>query len=168
MGLQSMNKKGNIPDLVFILVILFIFAMFTFIGFKIYSAYSESVMDDPMFNTTRGNIIDDAGHRALAVMDYAFIFIFIGLILSTIILGFQIRTHPIFFFLSLLALVVVIILGAQFSDIFTDFSDSDNMAGVASNYIIIMYVMNNLPLFLLFAGIAIMVIFYAKGKFMEG
>jgi len=163
-----MNKKGNIPDLVFILVILFIFGMLTFIGFTIYGSWSDQVMDDPLFNTTVGNSIDDSADRSLAVLDYAFVFIFLGLILSTIILGFQIRTHPVFFFLSLLALIVVVILGAQFSDIFTTFSESGDIAAATSNYVIIMYVMNNLPMFLVFAGIAIMVIFYAKDKFLEG
>lgn len=163
-----MNKKGNIPDLVFILVIVFLFAMFTFIGFTVYGAWSDQVMDEPLFNTTVGNSIDDSADRSLAVLDYAFIFIFLGLVLSTIILGFQVRTHPVFFFLSLLALVVVVILGAQFSDIFTTFSESGDIAAATSNYVIISYFMANLPMFLVFAGIAIMVIFYAKDKFFDG
>jgi hypothetical protein len=167
MGFQGMNRKGNIPDLVFIVVIMFTFAIMVFLGFKVYSAYSDQVMDNEYFNTTTGVAIDEAAYRTLAVLDYAYIFLFLGLILSTIILGFQIRTHPVFFFLSFLALIVVTIVSAQFSNIFSTFTESPEIASITSNYIIISYIMGNLPMFIVFAGIAIMVVFYAKDKFLE-
>jgi len=164
-----MNKKGNVPDLIYIIVILFSLGITIIIAANFYAQYTDNISTNPAFdNPTNTNIESDA-NTMLASLDYIFIFFFIGLIISTIVLGFQIRTHPVFFFISLILLIVVTILAGSMSNVYEQFTTNTtaSIQTTAVSYTAMNFLFAHLPLFIAFIGVVIMVIFYAKDKFME-
>ena len=66
-----------------------------------------------------------------------------------------IRTHPTFFVLSFFALSITLTFAAIMSNAFYQFySGSDVTANVAANYPKTVFLMTNLPFYLVFMGIA--------------
>jgi|7_EtaG_2_1085326.scaffolds.fasta_scaffold00845_21 hypothetical protein len=164
-----MNKKGNVPDLIYILVILFSLGITIIIASMFYGQYTDSIALNPAFNNTVNTNVEASAETMLAAWDYLFIFIFIGLVISTIVLGFRIQTHPVFFFISLILLIVVTILAGSLSNVYEQFTTGTNseIATTAATYTAMNFLFAHLPLFLCFIGVVIMVIFYAKDRFME-
>ena len=164
-----MNRKGNVPDLIYIIVILFSLGVTIIIAANFYGQYTDSIADNEAFNNTVNTAVESDAETMLAALDYIFIFFFIGLIISTIVLGFQIRTHPVFFFISLILLIIVTILAGTMSNVYEQFTTNttSSISTTASNYTAMNFLFAHLPLFIAFIGVVIMVIFYAKDKFME-
>tara|TARA_R100001086_G_scaffold19443_2_gene9368 strand:+ start:2101 stop:2604 length:504 start_codon:yes stop_codon:yes gene_type:complete len=164
-----MNRKGNVPDLIYILVILFSLGITIIIAANFYSQYTDSISLNPAFDNPTNTNIEASAETMLASWDYLFIFIFIGLIISTIVLGFRIRTHPVFFFISLILLIVVTILAGSLSNVYEQFTTNTttSIQTTASSYTAMNFLFAHLPLFIAFLGVVIMVIFYSKDKFME-
>ena len=90
-----------------------------------------------------------------------------GFILLTIVSGFSIRTHPIFFFISALLLVITIILGALFSNVYGK-AVTDTALMSDSNFTIIPFIMTHFPTVLLVIGAILSVVLYAKSKWEDG
>jgi hypothetical protein len=166
---QSMNKKGQLPDMFLIIVVISLFAITTVVMVTFYDSYTDSLEDNQAFNNSWNTAIEANADNLNQGYDYLFMFILIGLAILTIVLGVNVRSHPVFFFISLLLLVIVTVVSAIFSDIYTKLATNSTSAveATASTYTIIPYVMAHLPMFMFFLGMFIMILFYAKEKFME-
>tara|TARA_R100001530_G_C4295255_1_gene149070 strand:- start:207 stop:710 length:504 start_codon:yes stop_codon:yes gene_type:complete len=164
-----MNKKGNVPDLIYILVILFSLGITIIIAATFYGQYTANIATNPAFDNPTNANVEASANQMFSSLDYIFIFIFIGLIISTIILGFQVKTHPVYFFISFILLIVVTILAGSMSNVYEQFSTNSTaiVTDTAANYTAMNFLFSHLPLFIFFIGVVIMVIFYAKDKFLE-
>lgn len=166
---QGMNKKGQVPDLFMIIIVLTLFAITTVTMVTFYNSYTQTLEGNEAFDNPWNNAVEAKADTLNAGYDYLIMFILIGLCMLTVVLGLNIRSHPVFFFISLLLLVIVTVVSAIFSDVYTKLATNSSSAieATASTYTIIPFVMNHLPMFMFFLGIFIMVLFYAKEKFME-
>jgi len=166
---QGMNKKGQIPDMFLIIVVLSLFAITTIVMVTFYNSYTDSLSDNEAFDNPWNEAVEEKTDLLNEGYDYIFMFILIGLAMLTIVLGLNVRSHPVFFFISLLLLVIVTVVSAVFSDIYTKLATNSTSAveATAQTYTIIPFVMQHLPMFMFFLGMFIMVLFYAKEKFME-
>lgn len=160
------NKKGNV-DLIQIVVGGFIAAVIIFIAFMIWTNYSTAVEDMPGFDTPTHDEINKYTDITLAAYDYIFIFIIVALTVLTIVLSFQIDTHPAFFFGSFLLLIVAIVLAVIFSNAFGEIAGAaafNETTNTSASYPIISNFMANFPFYLLIIGIFVIIILYAKNK----
>lgn len=157
-----MNKKAGVMDIIFILVFLFITAICTFTGYMVYNKYQERTAEIETFNNSLTARIDETTYATLTAMDYLFIFIFAGLIIMAIVSTFTIQTHPVFFFVSIMLLIITIILAAPLSNIFEGIANESAFANASNNYTVIPYFMNRLPFFMLIVGAITFIALYAK------
>jgi len=166
---QGMNKKGQIPDMFMIIVVLLLFALTTITMVTFYNSYTDSLEGNQAFNNTWNTAIEEKADALNQSYDYIFMFIVFALAILTIVLGLNVRSHPVFFFISLLLLVIVTVVSAIFSDVYTKLATNStaSIEATASTYTIMPFVMNHLPMFMFFLGMFIMILFYAKEKFME-
>lgn len=166
---QSMNKKGQIPDMFLIIVVLTLFVVTTITMVTFYDSYTDSVSDNEAFDNEWNTAIEEKADALNKGYDYIFMFILVGLSILTIVLGLQVRSHPVFFFISLLLLVIVTVVSAVFSDVWSKlaYSSTASIEATAQSYTIMPFVMEHLPMFMFFLGIFIMILFYAKERFME-
>jgi len=161
-----MNKKGSILDIVFIMTALFTFAFVTVIMFNIYSEYTDNISDNDAFNNTVNKQVEAQMNLTFNVLDYVYIFFLVGFILLTIVSSFSIRTHPVFFFVSILLLVITVIMGTLFSNVYTQ-AVSDTALMDDSNFTIMPFVMTHFPTVILIIGAILSVVLYAKSKWEE-
>ncbi len=162
-----MNRKGSGMDVIYILSFLFIFAIITVVAFTFYSSYTDSISGNEHFNNTVNDQVEEQALSTLHAWDYLFVFILIGLTITTLIGGFMLRTHPAFFWVSLLLLIIAIILGAILGNIFGEVASTPSFSSAAGELNVIPFFMNHLPLMILLIGGVILVILYAKNKMME-
>ena len=162
-----MNKKASILDIVFIMTALFTFAFVTVIMYNVYDDYTEKLSGHDAFNNSVNLHVESQMDTTFTVLDYVYIFFLVGFIILTIVSSFSIRTHPVFFFISVLLLVITIIMGALFSNVYTQaVTDTELMSD--TNFTIMPFIMTHFPTVILIIGAILSVVLYAKTKWEEG
>ena len=162
-----MNKKGSGMDIIYILSFLFTFAIVTIVAITFYNGYTDSIADTDVFDNAANEQVEAQAVATLHAWDYLFVFILIGLTITTLMGGFMLRTHPAFFWISLLLLIIAKVLGAVLGNVFGAVTSTASFGNASAQLNIIPFFMNHLPLMILLVGSVILVILYAKNKMME-
>jgi len=97
------------------------------------------------------------------LFDVAIVELFFGLSLLSIGTAFLIRSHPIFYFFNLIAIIIVMAVAPSISNAFFDFISNPSIASTATIFPNTIILFENLPLFLLIISILIAVATLAKG-----
>ena len=155
----GLNRKGNVFDIIYIMIVLFLIAVVTLVGIKVYDAWDES----NTITSDTGNIIMQKADMTLTTLDGVFAFIIVMLFILVLISAFLINTHPVFFIVTLIMLIIALIIGAAFSNIFETLT-GDSLSGEAERLPIISELMGNLPFIVLVIIVAVAVVLYAKMK----
>ena len=99
---------------------------------------------------------------SISLFDTILVFLQIGLMIATIISFFYLDTHPVFFFFSLFLLIMALIVGAIFSNIWFELAQSQLSDTITSDFTQSDWVMDNLPLFVLITGVIGFIVLYGK------
>jgi hypothetical protein len=91
-----------------------------------------------------------------------FLFIFIGFWLASMVGGYFVDSHPIFFIFTLVITIFLGFIGAVYTNIFIEFAEMSTFSGIAESYTSILFVMRNLPLFLVAGSITVAVFTVSK------
>lgn len=165
--MKNMNKKGSLFDMLYLIIIMLVFAMTVFLGYKIMIDYNENAAD--LLTTEESVNAMNNGELALTNMDYIFIVLIIGDIIAMIIGAFLLKSHPAFFFAALFFLALLIFLAATMSNIFETFSEEEQFSDeVATEFPIIIHMMESLPKFVLIGGAFVLLVLFVKEKFGGG
>src|SRR3990167_1270413 len=118
-----MNKRGDIPSLVFGIVFIFIAGILIFL----FSHVNNSILTNlDSTLSSRGEFVNttvtDTTSRLLAVersrtWDYGVLFIYIGMIISLMMTAYAVRVHVIFFWIYILISLIVLFLGVVLSNL---------------------------------------------------
>jgi len=156
---KRMNKKGNAFDVIYIMMILFLMAVVTLIAVTVYNAWDGS----GKVTSSTGNIALQKANTTLTALDGIFAFVIVMLFILVIISSFMINTHPAFFVVTLILLIIAIILAVQFSNIYEQISEGE-LEDESSRYSIMSYMLDKLPFIIAVIIITIAVVLYAKAK----
>jgi hypothetical protein len=156
--------KGSITDLVYVLILIFVFGFVAIIANMIYDKYTEQTALNPAFNTPQNTEIETNAQTLLTNFDYIYVFFIVAMAIIAIASSFWIKTHPIFFFVSIFMLIISIILAAMFGNIFSKAAENDLLSVSVAEYTIIPFVMAHLPTIILLIGALLLVILYAKDR----
>lgn len=153
--------KGSITDFPVIMALLLSGALSIFLVYYVLSAMSSAW---PVALTgAESAYVLTTGLAAFTVFDYMFIFLAVGLGLFTVVSGFFIDSHPIFFAFSVLLLLPIVILtSAQITNVFNEIAISADMVAVSNQFPYIVLFMRNLPLFFLVMGILVAIAVHGK------
>lgn len=167
--MKRRNRKGSVfADGIFLIMVLFVFATMAIIGYTVFervNADTKNTFTD--YEGVSSNAFEKAD-TAIKSLDYMFIFLIVGLSIASIISVFMIKTHPIFFFVSVLILIVVLVIAAQFSNIFYDISQHEDVVNATDNFTIIPKTMEKLPLYILIISILTIIFLYGKSRYEMG
>ena len=158
-----MNRRGNVIDLLFILIILFVAVFGMIVNALFASIVNQSV------STMGGNINTTHMERSATTvfnMDIAVVGLFIALLLSSVISAYYIGSHPFFFIFSVVFLCILMVIAGTLSNTVDDVMDSSSvLSGISDRMPYTMYVGRNLPYLLLFSFLTIGIALYAgKGS----
>lgn len=163
------NKKGNISDVAVIITILFGFAIAILV-----ILYAWNQMKTPLDESLQG-----AGDEAtfnvssfyeqttggITIFDTLVPILLVGLMISTLVSAFMIKSHPVIFFISLFTLAIFVIIAVIFGNTFQAVSETPSFTTTAGSLDVTTMIMKNLPkITLVIFGIIILVLFMKPRK----
>lgn len=159
------NKKGNINiELLFLLLVVFIFVISTFTGRYILNELNDEAQIDTTLHNESKEVFSDMTNRYDGIMDNAFLLFFILIWVGMLIGASQIDTHPIFFVISIIVLIFLLIVAALIGNYYEELEAEDEFLNYGDSLPIIDYVMGHLVLFMLIIGSSIIIVLYGKSK----
>ena len=136
-------RKGSLFDMLWIVVFMFTLAIFIIIGTMFYFKLNEAMQSAPGISDSGKTIMTRTHDRFISWFDYLFLTVFVGVYLLSLVLAFQIDVHPIFFPLSLVFFIALVIVAAVIGNAFYSFASSSDISTYSSQYTIIPFIMNN-------------------------
>jgi len=161
---KKINKRASITDLIYIAMLLFAFAFFVLIGYKIMDTFNTEIVG--------GNIADTHGKNASVnllahypgAIDNSFLFLAIGLGVGAMVLAAMVRIHPIFLVLYLILLVFIIYISGILSNIYEEAASQATLSTLANNLTNISNIMTYLPLIVGVFGSILAIIMYKSWR----
>ncbi len=149
--------KGTAFDILLLVVILFSIAIFVLFS------YTISLELLPAFNDTGLNVTFlHQAQTALRVFDSGMAFLVGGFMIALIVSSFYIRTHPVFFILTLLVGVVVLMVSPIISNLYGEIASHTSMQAAANEFPIMTNVFQYLPYIVLAFIVIVSIVLYSK------
>jgi len=162
------NKKAQTDfiSIFFVLVVLFGVAIFAVI---LYNAYDENIKDNLNDALTHSTPVDananitkilEQTSGGIRMLNPLFPLLLVGLFAFGLIMAIAGKSHPVFFFVGLIILAVSIILAVVFSNTYEAITDNVSFTAASSEFGIMTFVMDNLPLVILILFVFISFVLY--------
>ncbi len=157
------DKKGDVTDMVILLITIFVMAVgffvLAFVIPSITNGLEATALNDSIEGSDAINQLESFGTVGI---QRGFFFLFIGLIISTLITSFLVRVHPIFLFLYIIFLIIAVFLGTYLGNAYEQLSQNPAFASILASQTLINVVMNNIITILIGVGALSMIIVFAK------
>ena len=110
------GKRAGLPDMVFFIVAIFAVGLIFLVGWHLMKNIDDTMQSSNAINDQGKTVFSDLRNRYAAIIDNAFLFMFIGVLIGTVAGAFFIRTHPALFWVSLPIMIFFIFLAAIYSN----------------------------------------------------
>jgi len=158
-----MNKKGSMEDSIFIIVLLFFTAIFFLFVYILNSAISTAAI--PAFeNVSAGSSVGMVTVNSIMdnTLNYIYLAVFFGLIISLMITAFLTPTHPIFFVFAIIIFIAMMIVSVALSNAYSAITAVPTFSTAVSHLPIIDFLMTNLPLVSIVIGVLGAIIIFSR------
>lgn len=157
------GKRGSFLDIFFIVVVMFAFAVTILVGWLLMSNVN-SEFQAKLNHTESKTIMQESHDRYVGLFDGIFLFVFFGSFIATIIGSLFLDTHPAFFAISLVLLVIVCVLCGIFANVYAELEVSDGFSGFAGDFTYIPFVMQYFVQIVIFMVCAIAIALFGKSR----
>lgn len=157
------NKRGDVTDIMIFLILTFVFAVVIFIFAFIIPEIAQGLGTAGMNNTAEGaSGIEELERFGTITLQRGFFLLAMGLMISTLITSFLVRTHPIFIFLYIFMLGLTIFVGTYLGNAYDDLRNTPLLSDTLASQTLINLIMENLITIILAVGALSMIIIFAK------
>jgi len=157
-----LNCKGSIIDVLPLMLMVFIFAICCVVGFIVY----DGMVDAGFYTVLNASVPMQPGfEQTFTAMDWMIGFLFIGASISSIVGAILIRSHPAFFFLSLVVLLIEVVISTVFSNVWYELMTNAGMTTALAQFPIADWVLSNLPTMSLVIALIVAIVMYAVNPF---
>jgi len=126
-----MNKRGDIPSLLFAVIMLFTIGVLFFFGNHVNNAFMEKfdeVLIDDYNNTVALDTLRDIQDVENSVWDYAFLALMFAMFLSLILTAFATRISAAFYWLYGIISMIVLLTGTILSNMWQELAANSEFA----------------------------------------
>jgi hypothetical protein len=159
------NKRGDVFQLLFLLVILFFVAIVGLLFFTMSDKFSQAWQDSGMLNDTAvgQTAVDTLQQNAPRTIDYMIFFLFMGSIIGLLISASRTGYTPTVFFLFIILLIITIFVASGLVNVYSGFADSSALAEYSEQLTLTGFIFSKYtPLIMTILGGLIMVIMWGK------
>jgi len=158
-----LDKKGSVLDVLFIVAIVFTFAIgFLVIHFATNTAV-DNMLNAPAINDTKETRESLEGVKETTDrFDYLVLGVFIALTLGLLITGWLVGGHPIFMVLYFIVLIFAVIISAFLSNIWESVSVASVFGSTINSFAITNNLLLNLPVYAAIIGFLGLIVMFAK------
>ena len=160
--MEKIRKKANVFDTAQISIWLFAGAIVVIIGAFAWNQISPQLSEN-LDSAVAQNVISTAD-TVFPYFDYVYLGLVIGLIIFVVMSAIMVRTHPIFFVVSIIVLAIVGLITPQMSNSFSEFRQQEAINATSMDFPIVNYTMENLPIIICVIGIVAIIFLYGKPK----
>ena len=157
------NRRGSWIDILFIIAIMFAITLTFTIGWMMMSKVNTE-FQAKLDSTEAKTLIQTNTDRYTGLFDGIFLFVFFGTWIATLIGALFIDTHPAFFFISIILLVIACVIGAALANGYADFAANTSISDYADDFTYIPFIMQHYVQIIIFMVCSISVALYAKAK----
>lgn len=167
------QKKGQFSSVILAVVTLFIIGILLFffnhMNEQMYGSLNDYLEGDPNFNNTEAQQVAEElqGIEQSRIWDYAFLAIFIGIIIQMVILSFATRINVAFFWIFVLLGIIVLIVGTVLSNVWQELSTDPEFATTITRFTITNTVLGTYYPTIV-TGIIFIMLLFLFGKFPGG
>ena len=158
--IKKLNKKGSLPDIIFIGVVLTVVAISILFGFKIISEFKTNIDTNDNIPTEAKTAVTSLQGNYSGVLDNTFLILLIGMMIAALILASLVRVHPIFIPFFWIALLFVIFICGVLSNIYQEMAATTQLSAQADQLTFITNILEYLPLIVGIFGHVLMIIMY--------
>src|SRR3990167_5606558 len=160
------SKRGSEFDIIFIMGLELLMMIGILFSVKILDVFDAKAK--PFLNTSSAGaaVFNTAENKVVPMFDNIFFFMFVGLCFIAMVSALFIRTHPVFFILSIFLIIIALILSSLFSNIANIFMNS-NLLSYQSfdfNFPKMNFLFDNLPLIVIGLSILLVILLYSFGR----
>ena len=171
-----MNKKGQVgafEDIMTVIPYLFFAGLLFFIVFFIYGQIKpdvSSALESSMPSNSPVNVTEqmDNASGGLVMFNTMYPLLLIGLILMCIVSASFMGSHPVFFFVTLVLLVVMVLLGVVFSNVYQQITTDENFGDTADHFNITHVFMKYLPIIAFIVIVVVFIVIYSGSSGRSG
>ena len=163
-----MNKRAGVPDGIFYVVALFTLAIVSVIGFLVLSEFNDRFQEISSISGSGKAITQDLTDKYVGIIDSAFLMVFVGILIGTLVGVWFIKSHPALFWIMIPIFAFIIFLAAIYANVFYNFSQDPNIVESASQFTIITFLLNNYAYVITGVVVLISIFLFAKGKAESG
>jgi hypothetical protein len=123
-----MNQRGNVNDVFIILFIAFGIGVFSVIMLLLVSSFKDALLADDSIPIEARNIVESGESQLPGIFDWFFAIMFIGLPLISAIFAYFNNIHPLFFWASLLLVILMVFAGAAYQELWGALRDDADLS----------------------------------------
>jgi len=156
-------SKGNaVFDTILIMVVVFLVALISFAGIRIYNEVNTDFQLDPDMSAESKTMMSTGLTQYPLMMDNAIATIFILLWIAALIFSFLIRTHPVMFVFTLILLIFVIIVSGMLSNSFMEVVDDTEFSSYQSSFPITIFILSHYIEFITVVALSISLVLFTR------
>ncbi len=157
-----MNRRGSLIDIITMIVMMGVISVVLLVVSYAWSSINTGLQTDSNLGATALTQSQSLYDRFKGVFDGIFFSLLMFFWLGTIATAFMIDTHPILFFVSVIALVIFMAITPVIANVYMSVAADTNLATVESNYTMMPWIMQNYVKIMVVVGFSILVALYAK------
>lgn len=157
------SKKGSAFDLLLISVFFIAFILISIMALTMLSTVNNQLKSQGVLAPAGQVAMDNMEARYPKIIDGLLAFIIIGLSLTSVIGAFAIRSHPIFYFVTIILLFIIGVINIILKDTYFAITSNPAFSGAASQFIFGTWFMTQFPFIMAVIGILIAIITYSRG-----
>lgn len=160
----SRNKKGNLPDIALIVVVLFAFAIAATFGKVVIDEMNDNLANKSSIPNSTKSVLSGAQGSYNSLVDGAFLFAMVITFIGIVISAFFIRSHPIFFVIGIIFMIFLLFVSMVLQDTWQEMTSKTILGSRAAEFTIIDFILGNLPYVVVIIGFTIIIVLYAKTR----
>ena len=163
------NKKGGFSDLfifmIFSLVIVFICAMFIYLGGIVTTALHDKMDNMTLEDKNMSQVIDQTVgkvNQAYQSLYWISVFLMVGMVLSIFIGSYLVTTKPIFFIPYIFILIIAVVVAVGISNAYEQVITTPLLASTFAGFVGANFIMLHLPIWISIIGIVGGIIMFVR------
>ncbi len=139
----SKNKRGQMQNVIILIVFLSILAIFVPIGLKITKDINSAVQIQDDIPVEFKQDFQGVEDRYPLIWDGFYAFLLVAVFIGAFLMAFNADNSPVFFFFFMILLVLFVFVLPFLANAFDDVNSATTLSGEASAFVVIPFVMNN-------------------------
>jgi|26BtaG_2_1085354.scaffolds.fasta_scaffold01264_12 hypothetical protein len=156
---RKLGKRGNILDWFYIIAILFMTGIAILTSYIVITAADDTGL---FTDYEEAQTAVDYSKNSILNFDNMMLFVVIGLSIFVLISSALVFNHPSFFIMGFFLLLIAVVFSAIISNSWWTFANQGSIISAASNFPKIRFLMDKLPFYIAFMGIASAIVAYVS------